>query len=71
MQRSYIWVHKQTAELDGETGFIECDSDIAEKLIAEDKAQDPSCGAHYLREITYETKVMAPRKTASARKTQE
>jgi hypothetical protein len=50
--RSYIWVHKQVAELDGETGFIECDSDIAEKLIAEDKAQDPWCGSdHFGRSV--------------------
>jgi hypothetical protein len=62
----WIWVHKKDAAINGQTGFVTCDSKIADRLIKENKAQDPSCGAHHLKDIDltteYQTKVMTPKK---------
>jgi hypothetical protein len=53
MTEVWIWVHTPDARINGQTGFVVCDSAIAEKLLAEGKAQDPRVGAHHLKEITH------------------
>jgi hypothetical protein len=62
----WIWVHKKDEAIGGQTGFVTCDSRVAERLIKQGKAQDPSCGAHHLKDIDltseYQTKVMTPQK---------
>jgi hypothetical protein len=76
---SWIWVHKKDPAIDGQTGFVTCDSKIAERLIKEGKAQDPSCGAHHLTGIdysnsvddTYETKVMVAEKKRGRKKVEQ
>jgi hypothetical protein len=71
MSKSFIWVHRLAAEVGNQTGFLECDSEIAELLIEQGKAQDPSCGAHHLIDIDLsETKAAAHRKT-SRKKTED
>jgi hypothetical protein len=61
----YLWVYKKVEQLGGQTGFVEVEDDLAQQLIDDDCAQNPDCGAHYLKEIEsgeYQTKVMAPAK---------
>ena len=73
MPQSYIWVHKLAQEVNNQTGFVECDSEIADLLIEQGKAQNPDVGALHLLEIDLtetETKVVAAKKT-SRKKTEE
>ena len=53
-----VWAYKRIPELNGEVGFVECDSDLAEKLIKADKAQDTAVGALHLNEIDYSDMVV-------------
>ena len=46
-----VWAFKCIPELDSKLGFVECDSDKAEKLIKAGKVQDPAVGALHLNEI--------------------
>jgi hypothetical protein len=50
---AWIWVHTSDDRINGQTGFVICDSNIAAKLLAEGKAQDPHVGAHHLKEISH------------------
>lgn len=69
MIETLVWAFQPLRELNNQTGFVACESKLAEELIAAGKAQDPRDGAHHLKEIqtasvdTYETKVMTPRKS--------
>lgn len=49
--QTIVWAFKPLKELNNETGMVECDSDLAEKLIKADKAQDPRVGGLHLKEI--------------------
>ena len=67
-----VWAYKPLQELQGQTGFVECDEDVAKDLIASGEAQDLNVGGFYLKEIEsteYATKDMAParRRTTKAK----
>ena len=67
-----VWAYKPLQELQGQTGFVECDEDVAKDLIASGEAQDLNVGGFHLKEIEsteYATKDMAPakRRTTKAR----
>ncbi len=46
-----IWAFKPLAVLGYETGFVQCDESVGEKLLADDKAQLPNVGAMALKPI--------------------
>ena len=67
-----VWAYKPLQELQGQTGFVECDEDVAKDLIASGEAQDLNVGGFHLKEIEsteYATQDMAParRRTTKAR----
>jgi hypothetical protein len=51
MARTVVWAPVPLVELEGATGFVECDQDVADELIAADEAQDPRIGGNGLRPI--------------------
>jgi hypothetical protein len=55
-----VWAFAPVKELNGVTGFVECDSSLAAKLIEEGRVQDPRVGALHLKEITDHSEDMAP-----------
>lgn len=72
-----IWAYKPLPELNGQTGFVECEENLAAKLLASGDVQDPQVGALNLREIEaavtlappgdaheYETTALKPAKTS-------
>ena len=66
-----VWAYKPLQELQGQTGFVECDEDVAKDLIASGEAQDLNVGGFHLKEIEsteYATKDMAPAKRRTASK---
>jgi hypothetical protein len=52
MARTTVWAFQPLKELDGKTGFVECDTGLASDLIAAGRAQDPKNGALCLKQIT-------------------
>ena len=46
-----VWAYKPLQELQGQTGFVECDEDVAKDLIASGEAQDLNVGGFHLKEI--------------------
>lgn len=46
-----VWAFRPLPELNHQTGFVECDDELARELLAADKAQDPNVGALHLRDI--------------------
>ena len=46
-----IWSFKKITELKGVTGFVDCERELAQQLIADGHAQDPKVGANYLKAI--------------------
>ena len=46
-----VWAPRPLDDLGGATGIVECDEDVAERLIAADLAQDPRIGDRLLRPI--------------------
>lgn len=46
-----VWAFRPLQELSFETGWVDCEEELARKLIAENLAQDPSVGALALKEI--------------------
>ena len=65
MTETLIWAYKPLAELDGQTGFVACSQDLANKLIASGDVQDPAVGGFDLKEIEtgeYARKDMAAEK---------
>ena len=65
MAETLVWAFQPLDELDGQTGFVACEEELAKELIAADKAQDPAHGALHLKEIQhgdYQTKEMKPAK---------
>jgi hypothetical protein len=46
-----IWSYKKITELNGRTGFVDCEKDLAEKLIADGHAQSLAGGANTLKRI--------------------
>jgi hypothetical protein len=46
-----IWSFKQITELKGRTGFVDCERNLAQQLIADGHAQDPKVGANYLKAV--------------------
>lgn len=80
-----IWAYKKITELNGRTGFVDCEKSLAERLVADGHAQHPNVGANAFRRIDtisptssayetrqeseYDTKEMTPAKTAKRRTT--
>lgn len=64
--QTLVWVSKpDIKEVDGEQGFVEVTGTLAEKLIAEGKAQDTRDGALHLEEIQ---EASAPKKGPSKKR---
>lgn len=51
MVKTLVWAFKPISDLDGKTGLVECDADLAQKLIKENKVQDPRVGANFFKTI--------------------
>ena len=71
-----VWAFQPLTELKNQTGFVECEDNLAALLIQSGKAQDPRLGALALKHIQvapapaakperqeYDTKVMTPKPT--------
>jgi hypothetical protein len=54
-----IWAYKKLNELNGRTGFVECEKTLAEKLIADGHAQSPAGGANSFKKIENSVSVAA------------
>ena len=54
-----VWAFQELKELDGQTGFVECDDKVGVKLLKAEKVQSPNIGALDLKAI----KIKKPRKT--------
>ena len=66
-----VWAYKPIKELNGETGMVECDEELAAKLIESGDVQDLRVGGLHLKEIQqgeYQTKTMTPTKKAAPKK---
>lgn len=46
-----IWAYKKITDLKGQTGFVDCPKELAEKLIADGHVQDPKVGANAFKAI--------------------
>ena len=46
-----VWAYKPLKELDGICGMVVCEDDLAEKLLAAGKVQNPQDGAWHLTPI--------------------
>jgi len=47
-----VWVHAaNVSEVNNQQGFVECTQKVADKLIADGLAQDPTCGGFDLLEM--------------------
>jgi hypothetical protein len=46
-----IWSFKKITELKGRTGFVDCERNLAQQLIADGHVQDPKVGANYLKAV--------------------
>lgn len=46
-----IWSYKKITELNGRTGFVDCEKTLAEKLLADGHAQNPAVGGNHLKHI--------------------
>jgi hypothetical protein len=44
-----VWAPDPLPELDGRTGFVQVDDDLAETLLAADRVQNPAVGAFAMR----------------------
>lgn len=51
MSEDLVWAFAPIKELNNETGFVACDSELAKELIESGKVQDPRDGALHLKEI--------------------
>lgn len=62
MATTTVWAFQELPELNNQTGFVACDSDLAKRLIDENLVDDMRKGGSFLRPITkvanYKTKVM-------------
>lgn len=47
-----VWAFQKLEELDGKTGFVQCDPALAEKLIDQELVQDPRVGGGALKVIS-------------------
>jgi hypothetical protein len=63
MATTTVWAFQPLPELNNQTGFVSCDSDLAKRLIDENLVDDMRKGGALLRQITkvssYSTKVMS------------
>ena len=50
-KRTIVWAYKPVQSLRYRTGFVECDKELADLLIAEDEVQDPRIGAAFLKPV--------------------
>jgi len=48
-----VWAFRQLVELNDQTGFVECDDELAVQLLELGQVQDPRDGALALNEIDY------------------
>jgi hypothetical protein len=74
MHEDTVWAFEPIDELNGETGFVACDAELAQKLIEAEKVQDPRVGALHLKEIQagdYNTKQVTAKKTVRKRRTKK
>ena len=65
-----VWAYRPLEALQGQTGFVECDEDLAKDLIATGEAQDLNVGGLYLKVIEptgYATKDLTADKRRTAR----
>jgi hypothetical protein len=73
MSTTLVWAFKPLDVLHGETGFVECDEELAAQLIASGDAQDTRDGALHFKEIEigkhqeYDTKVMTAKRGRPAK----
>jgi hypothetical protein len=51
MGTTCVWAFRRIPELNNATGFVECEEELAERLISEGRAQDPRIGATPLNYI--------------------
>lgn len=59
--QTLVWAYKPLEELQGQTGFVACEQQLAKQLIDAGDVQDPAVGAIYFKEIQtaqYSTKGM-------------
>lgn len=55
-----VWAFQRLPELNNQLEFVECDEELAARLIAAGKAQDPRIGGTALKEVTYAPPVTPP-----------
>lgn len=68
-----IWSYKKITELNGRTGFVDCEKTLAEKLLADGHAQNPNVGGNHLKKIENAeivTAYEAPKKKTKAKSTE-
>lgn len=46
-----VWAYRRLPELGGQLRFVECDEELAKRLIASGDVQDPRVGAAFLRDV--------------------
>ena len=59
-----VWAFAPLQALHNQTGFVQCDADLAADLIESGQVQDPRIGVSSLKHVTAE----APAKAAAKRK---
>lgn len=60
-----VWAFRPIAQLNGQTGFVQCDEALAKELIASGDVQSLDVGGLYLKDIQageYMTKDMQPKR---------
>ena len=70
-QQELVWAFKGLKELDDKTGFVECDSSLAKKLIKSGDVQDPRVGGRdlkYIEEKEVKAKVTKELKAKTTKK---
>jgi hypothetical protein len=55
-----VWAFQPLDELDGQTGLVECDEALAQRLITADLAQDPRVGSNHFRDIVQTAQQATP-----------
>jgi hypothetical protein len=69
MSETTVWAFKPLKALNGETGFVVCDHDLADKLVESGEVQDPRVGALHFKEIQAADEVDAAPKKRNTKET--
>jgi hypothetical protein len=64
-----VWAFQPLKELDNQTGFVECEDNLAALLIESGKAQDPRDGALVLKHIVAPPPLAHPEAPAATEQT--